>query len=180
MYGGRRGEQDDETKGPSRAMIEGRKRGVIFDVGHGNGSFLWSCAVPLMKAGFIPDSISTDLHYSSMIGGMKDMLNVMDKFVALGMPLEEVIVRSTWNPAKEIQHEELGHLSVGAPADVAVLRVEKGKFGFIDQIGGKLEGKERLRCELTVRGGAVVYDLNGMAATPWEKIPPPAPRPPAK
>ncbi len=63
MYGGRRGEQDPETKGPSKAMIDGRKRGVIFDVGHGGGSFLWSCAIPLMKAGFIPDSISTDLHY---------------------------------------------------------------------------------------------------------------------
>ena len=180
MYGGRRGEQDDETKGPSQAMIEGRKRGVIFDVGHGNGSFLWSCAVPLMKAGFIPDSISTDLHYSSMNGGMKDMLNVMDKFLALGMPLEEVIVRSTWNPAKEIQHEELGHLSVGAPADIAVLRREQGKFGFIDQIGARFEGKERLQCELTLRAGTVVYDLNGMAATPWEKIPPPAPRPTTK
>jgi dihydroorotase len=183
MYGGRRGEQDAETKGPSEAMIEGRKRGVIFDVGHGNGSFLWSCAVPLMKAGFIPDSISTDLHYASMMGGMKDMLNVMDKFLALGMPLDEVILRSTWNPAKEIQHEELGHLSVGAPADIAVLRLENGKFGFIDQIGGKLEGTQKLGCELTLRDGVVVYDLNGMAATPWEKLPVqplPTPRPPAK
>ncbi len=181
MYGGRRGEQDAETKGPSQAMIEGRKRGVIFDVGHGNGSFLWSCAVPLMKAGFLPDSISTDLHYASMNGGMKDMLNVMDKFLALGMPLEEVILRSTWNPAKEIQHEELGHLSVGAPADIAVLRVEKGKFGFLDQIGGTLEGKEKLDCELTLREGTVVYDLNGIAGTPWEKLPvAPLPVPPAK
>uniref|UniRef100_Q01TE0 Dihydroorotase n=1 Tax=Solibacter usitatus (strain Ellin6076) TaxID=234267 RepID=Q01TE0_SOLUE len=183
MYGGRRGEQDAETKGPSQAMVEGRKRGVIFDVGHGNGSFLWNCAVPVMKAGFIPDSISTDLHYASMMGGMKDMLNVMDKFLALGMPLDEVILRSTWNPAKEIQHEELGHLSVGAPADIAVLRLEKGKFGFIDQIGGKLEGTQKLDCELTLRDGVVVYDLNGMAATPWEKLPVqplPTPRSPAK
>jgi dihydroorotase len=180
MYGGRRGEQDAETKGPSQAMIEGRKRGVIFDVGHGGGSFLWSCAVPLMKAGFIPDSISTDLHYSSMNAGMKDMLNVMDKFLALGMPLDEVILRSTWNPAKEIQHEELGNLSVGAPADVAVLRLEKGKFGFVDQAGGRLEGTSKLVAELTLRDGAVVYDLNGMAATPWEKLPPPAPRKNAK
>src|SRR5438034_1989538 len=128
MYGGHRGEQDPETKGPSKAMLDGRKRGVIFDVGHGGGSFLWSCAIPLMKAGFIPDSISTDLHYSSSNGGMRDMLNVMDKFLAMGMSLDEVILRSTWNPAKEIQHEELGNLSVGAPADVTVLRLEKGKF----------------------------------------------------
>ena len=172
MYGGVRGEQDEETKGPSKAMVEGRKRGIIFDVGHGNGSFLWSCAVPLMKAGFIPDSISTDLHYASMMGGMKNMLNVMDKFLALGMTLDDVILRSTWNPAREIQREELGHLSPGAPADVAVLRLEKGTYGFTDQMGGLLQGKERLRAELTLRDGVVVYDLNGMAATPWEKLPP--------
>ena len=66
MYGGVRGEQDEKTQGPSQAMIDGRKRGVIFDVGHGGGSFKWSTAIPLMKAGFIPDSISTDLHASSM------------------------------------------------------------------------------------------------------------------
>jgi len=180
MYGGQRGEQDEETKGPSKAMIEGRKRGVIFDVGHGNGSFLWSCAVPLMKAGFIPDSISTDLHYSSMMGGMKDMLNVMDKFLALGMTLDDVILRSTWNPAKEIQREELGHLSVGAPADIAVLRLERGAFGFTDQLGGLLQGKEKLRAELTLRDGVVVYDLNGITATPWEKVPPPARKQAAK
>jgi dihydroorotase len=180
MYGGRRGEQDPETKGPSKAMVDGRKRGVIFDVGHGGGSFLWSCAIPLMKAGFIPDSISTDLHYTSANAGMKDMLNVMDKFLAMGMSLDEVILRSTWNPAKEIQREDLGSLSVGSPADVAVLRLEKGKFGFVDQIGGRFDGTAKLLCEITLRDGKVVYDLNGMTAVPWEKVPPAAPRKNAK
>jgi dihydroorotase len=180
MYGGRRGEQDPETKGPSKAMLDGRKRGVIFDVGHGGGSFLWSCAIPLMKAGFIPDSISTDLHYTSANAGMKDMLNVMDKFLAMGMSLDEVILRSTWNPAKEIQREDLGSLSVGSPADVAVLRLEKGKFGFVDQIGGRFDGTAKLLCEITLRDGKVVYDLNGMTAVPWEKVPPAAPRKNAK
>jgi dihydroorotase len=180
MYGGRRGEQDPETKGPSKAMVDGRKRGVIFDVGHGGGSFLWSCAIPLMKAGFIPDSISTDLHYTSANAGMKDMLNVMDKFLAMGMSLDEVILRSTWNPAKEVQREDLGSLSVGSPADVAVLRLEKGKFGFVDQIGGRFDGTEKLLCEITLRDGKVVYDLNGMTAVPWEKVPPSAPRKNAK
>ena len=171
MYGGNRGEQDPDTKGPSQAMVDGRKRGVIFDVGHGGASFKWSCAIPLMKAGFIPDSISTDLHYSSSNGGMRDMLNVLDKFLAMGMSLDEVILRSTWHPAKEIQHEELGNLSVGSPADVAVLRVQKGKFGFVDQSGGRLNGAERLLCEMTLRDGAIVYDLNGMSAIPWEQVP---------
>ena len=175
MYGGNRGEQDPDTKGPSQAMIDGRKRGVIFDVGHGGGSFRWSCAIPLMKAGFIPDSISTDLHYNSSLSGMKDMLNVMDKFLAMGMSLDQVILRSTWNPAKEIKREDLGNLSVGSPADVAVLRLEKGKFGFLDQEGGRLEGTSKLHCELTLREGTVVHDLNGLAAVPWEKLPPRAP-----
>jgi dihydroorotase len=174
MYGGHRGEQDPETKGPSKAMLDGRKRGVIFDVGHGAGSFSWSCAAPLMKAGFIPDSISTDIHNHSMNAGMKDMLNVMDKFLAMGMSLDEVILRSTWNPAKEIQHEELGHLSVGAGADVAVLRLEKGHFGFTDCVGAKMDGAQKLLCELTVRDGKVVYDLNGISRERWEKLPPDA------
>src|SRR5262249_9034447 len=85
MYGGHRGEQDPQTKGPSKAMLDGRKKGIIFDVGHGSGSFTWSCAIPLMKAGFIPDSISTDLHDHSMRAGMKAMMNVMSNFLAMGM-----------------------------------------------------------------------------------------------
>ena len=124
-----------------------------------------------MKAGFIPDSISTDLHYNSSLGGMKDMLNVMDKFLAMGMPLDQVILGSTWNPAKEIHREDLGNLSAGSPADVAVFRVEKGRFGFVDQLGGRFDSTQRLRCELTLRDGNVVYDLNGLSAVPWEKLP---------
>jgi dihydroorotase len=175
-YSGIRGEQDPDTGGPSKAMIEGRKRGIIFDVGHGGGSFLWRVAVPLMKAGFIPDSISTDLHTGSMNAGMKDMLNVMDKFLAMGMPLDSVILRSTWHPAKEIKHEELGHLSVGAGADVAVLRVERGNFGFVDMNGARMDGKEKLICELTLRDGRIVYDLNGLSRERWDKLPSKYPR----
>jgi dihydroorotase len=170
MYSGLRGEQDD-TGGPSKGMIEGRKRGVIFDVGHGGGSFLWRVAVPLMKAGFVPDSISTDLHIGSMNAGMKDMLNLMDKFLAMGMPLDDVILKSTWNPAKEIQKTELGHLTPGAIADVAVLRLETGKFGFVDMNGARLDGNQKLICELTVLNGKVVYDLNGLTRDPWDKLP---------
>jgi dihydroorotase len=168
MYSGLRGEQDSTTHGPSRAMIEGRQRGIIFDVGHGGGSFAWSVAIPLMKAGFIPDSISTDLHAGSMNSSMKDMLNVMDKFLAMGMSLDDVILRSTWNPAKEVHHEELGNLSVGAPADVAVLSMEKGDYGFIDMFNTKLKGTQKLICELTIRNGKVVYDLNGITRDSWD------------
>jgi dihydroorotase len=167
MYGGRRGEQDPETMGPSPAMLDGRKRGVFFDVGHGGSSFRWATAVPLMKAGFVPDSISTDLHTASMNAAMKDMLNVMNKFLAMGMPLDEVIARSTWKPAREIKLEQLGNLSVGSPGDVAVLRLERGRFGFVDPAGGRIDGTERLLCEMTLRDGKVVYDLNGPTALPW-------------
>ena len=98
----------------------------IFDVGHGGGSFAWRIAAPAMKERFVPDTISTDLHIGSMNAGMKDILNVMSKFLAMGMSVDDVVARATWNAAKAIRQEALGHLGVGAPADVAVLRVEKG------------------------------------------------------
>lgn len=169
-YSGLRGEVD-VTGQVNPGMLAGRKRGVIFDVGHGGGSFAWRIAAPAMKAGFIPDSISTDLHIGSMNSGMKDMLNVMDKFLAMGMSLDEVIRRSTWNPAREIKREELGNLSVGAPADVAVLRVEKGQFGYVDMYGARQAGSQRLQCELTLRDGKVVYDLNGLSRPDWHTLP---------
>ena len=172
--GGGRGELLDGKVNP--AIFAAQKKGIIFDIGHGGGSFVFQTAVQAFKEKFYPDSLSTDLHIGSMNAGMKDIVNLMSKFLALGMPLKDVVVRTTWNPAREIKQEQLGHLSVGAPADVAVLRLEKGKFGFLDQRGGRLDGTERLGCELTLRDGAVVYDLNGLASLPWEKTPVPAGR----
>lgn len=169
-YSGIRNELD-ESGHVNPGMIEGRKRGVIFDVGHGGGSFLWRVAVPAMKQGFPPDSISTDLHTGSMNAGMKDMLNVMSKFLALGVSVDDVIAKSTWNPAREIHQDDLGNLSVGAPADVAVLRLEKGDFGFTDTNGANMRGREKLLCELTLRAGKVVYDLNGMTRPDWKTLP---------
>lgn len=153
-------------------LLEARKRGVIFDVGHGGGSFVFSHAVPAIKQGFVPDSISTDLHIGSMNAGMKDMTNLMSKFLSMGMPLEDVILRSTWNPAHEISHEEIGHLTVGAPGDVALLRVEKGHFGFVDSRGWRMDGNQKLECELTVKDGEVVWDLNGISRDDWKTAQP--------
>jgi dihydroorotase len=152
-------------------LSEARERGVIFDVGHGAGSFLWRQAVPAIKQGWIPDSISTDLHISSMNAGMKDMLNVMSKFLNMGMSLDGVILRSTWNPAKEIKQAQLGHLSVGAPADIAVLRVDRGQFGFVDTNGARLRGTQKLVSKLTLRDGVIVWDLDGMSREDWDKLP---------
>jgi len=151
---------------------QARQRGIVFDVGHGGGSFVFRQAVPAMKEGFWPDSISTDLHINSMNGGMKDMTNVMSKFLAMGMPLKEVVARATWNPAREIKRDDLGHLSVGAGADLTVLSVDIGRFGFVDVDGGKLEGNQKLQAELTVRAGNVVWDLNGISRAEWPKVPP--------
>jgi len=169
-YSGLRNELD-ESGHVNPAMFEARKRGVIFDVGHGGGSFVWRIAMPAIKEGFAPDSISTDLHFGSMNGGMKDMLNVMSKFLVMGLSIDDVVARSTWNPAREIHREDIGNLSVGAPADVAVLRQVTGDFGFTDTYGAKLRGDRKLECELTLRDGKVVYDLNGITRPDWETLP---------
>lgn len=168
-FSGLRDEMKDGVLNP--AMVAGRKRGVIFDVGHGGGSFSWRVASTAMKAGFPPDSISTDLHIGSMNKGMKDMLNTMSKFLALGQKLDDVIRESTWNPAREIQRTELGNLSEGAIADVSVLRLEKGKFGYADSFGAGMKGDERLTCELTIKDGKVVYDLNAITRPDWKTLP---------
>jgi dihydroorotase len=170
VYSGLRDEVD-ETGHVNPALFEARKRGVIFDLGHGGGSFAWRIAFPAIEEGFWPDSISTDLHASSMNNGMKDMLNVMSKMLVLGLPLDDAIAKSTWNPAREIHHDELGNLSVGAIADVAVLRLERGSFGYVDMYGARMSGDRKLICELTLRDGKVVYDLNGIARPDWKTLP---------
>lgn len=150
-------------------LFEARKRGVIFDVGHGGGSFVFRLAVPALQQGFPPDSISTDLHIGSMNAGMKDMLNVMSKFVNMGMTVDQIVAASTWHPARQIKREDLGHLSVGAIADVAVLRLETGQFGFIDVAGARLRGNKRFSVELTLKDGHVMWDRNGLSREDWDK-----------
>ena len=93
------------------------------------------------------------------------------KVLALGMPLDQVIARSTWAPAKAVRQEALGHLSVGAVADVVVLRLEKGRFGFMDQDGARLSGTRKLPAEVTIKDGQIVYDLNGLASPEWSARP---------
>jgi dihydroorotase len=160
----------DETGKVRPFLLEARKRGVIFDVGHGGGSFLFRLAVPAVKQGFLPDSISTDLHIGSMNGAMQTMLTTMSKFLNMGMTLDDVILRSTWHPARQIKREELGHLSVGAPADIAVLRLQKGDFGFVDVNGARMQGTQKLDGELTTRDGKVVWDLNGRSRSDWKTL----------
>jgi dihydroorotase len=169
-YSGLRDELD-ESGHVNPAMFEARKRGVIFDVGHGGGSFAWRVAVPAIKQGFLPDSISSDLHTGSMNSGMKDMDNLMSKFLAMGLTLKDVVAESTWNPAREIHREDLGNLSAGSVADVTLLRLEQGTFGYTDMYGARLAGNKRLVCELTLREGKVVWDLNGITRPDWTALP---------
>ena len=154
---------DLQTNKVKPFVWEARKRGIIFDVGYGGISFAFSQALPAAKEGFYPNSISTDIHVGSMNNAMKDMLTTMSKFLAMGMDLKAVITASTWNPAREIKHEELGNLSVGAEADVAILNTREGKFGLFDYTGYKIQANKKLECEMTIRGGKIVYDLNGIA-----------------
>ncbi len=153
-------------------LYEARKRGVKFDVGHGGGSLVFRNAVPAVKNGFYPDSISTDLHTGSMNAGMMDMPTTMSKFLVMGMPLKEVVLRSTWNPAQMIHHPEVGHLTSGSPADVAVWSLLDGNFGYVDASDGRLEGRQRLHCEMTLKGGRVAWDWSGRAATDYRQLPP--------
>jgi dihydroorotase len=152
-------------------VLAARKKGIIFDVGHGGGAFSFQGAVPAMKQGFLPDTISTDLHHNSMNNGMKDMTNVMSKFLNMGMSLQQVIAASTWRPAQVIKRDQLGHLSVGAEADVAVFNLRQGNFGFTDVRNRVLKGTQKLEAELTIRAGRVVWDLNGIGGIPWDREP---------
>lgn len=154
---------DEATKKVKPFAFEARKKGIIFDVGYGGASFNYSQAIPAVKAGFYPNTISTDLHTGSMNGSMKDMLSIMSKFYVMGMDLPAVIKASTWTPAQVIHRENLGHISEEAIADVAIFSMRKGNFGFYDKTGYKMEGKEKLECEMTIMGGKIVYDLNGIA-----------------
>lgn len=154
---------DLQTKNVKPYVWKAREKGIIFDVGYGGISFAYSQAIPAIKGGFFPNTISTDIHVGSMNNAMKDMLSVMSKFLVMGMDLYSVIEASTSEPAKVIHREELGNLSIGSPADVAVLKFREGEFGFFDYTGFKMTGDQKLECELTIRNGAVVYDLNGIA-----------------
>lgn len=158
----------DENGKVKPFIYEAQKRGIIFDVGHGGGAFSWRQAVPSMQQGFKPNVISTDLHSESMNGGMKDLSNVMSKFLNLGMSVQDVILRTTWNPANVIKRPELGNLSVGSEADIAVFNIRKGDFGFVDIRRTKIKGTQKLETELTIRAGRIVWDLNGLSMPMWD------------
>ncbi|AYB29966.1 amidohydrolase/deacetylase family metallohydrolase [Chryseolinea soli] len=159
-----------DEQGRVRPFVkEAQQRGILFDLGHGGAGFWFSEALPALQQGLAPNSFGTDFHRFSMNAGMKDLLNVMSKYMAMGMTKEDVLRRATWAPAKAIKREDLGNLSVGAVADIAVLSLREGNFGFTDAGGNKIEGHQKFEAELTVRAGKIVWDLNGISAQKFVK-----------
>jgi len=128
--------------------------------------------VPAIEQGFLPDTISTDIHKQSVMLPRANMTTTMSKLLNIGMTIEQIVERCTVNPAKAIHRPELGTLSEGAVADIAVLELQKGKFGYLDSGHGKLIGDKKLRCVLTVRNGDVVWDTEGLSLTDWIKAGP--------
>ena len=152
-------------------FFKARDRGVLFDVGHGAGSFSWRIAQAAIDQGFPPDTISTDLHRHSYLTNQATMPETMSKLLVCGIPLADVIEMSTWRPAQKIGHPELGTLSVAGIADVAVLRPTEGEVGFTDNgsSGNRVRrGGPRLEPEITIKGGRVEWDRNGTTRDGWE------------
>lgn len=156
-------------------FFKARDRGVLFDVGHGAGSFSWRIAQAAVDQGFPPDTVSTDLHRSSYLVNQATMPETMSKMLVCGVPLSDVVEMSTWRPAQKIGHPELGTLSVAGIADVAVLRLAEGQFGFTDNGSSGNRARragQRLEPEITVKSGQVVWDRNGLTRDDWSNTVP--------
>lgn len=149
-------------------MFAARERGIHFDLGHGAASFWYRNAAPAIAQGFPPDSISTDLHMGNIHGHVHSMLDTMSKCMGMGMDFHEIIYRSTVTPARAIGHPELGTLSTGAEADIAVLRRTPGDYHLRDCGWGRIDVAERLECELTLRAGEILWDRLGLTCPDWE------------
>jgi len=154
----------DENGILKNSVIQAKNKGVLFDVGHGGAMFHFDIAIPAIKQGLKPDSFGSDLHRSSMNGGMRSMIETMSKFLNMGMSLTEVINSATWSPAQAIKRPDLGNLSPGSDADIAIISIRRGEFGFVDTRNNRLPGDRCLEAEVTIRAGRVVWDLNGLAA----------------
>ncbi|MBI01985.1 MAG: amidohydrolase/deacetylase family metallohydrolase [Chloroflexi bacterium] len=155
-------------------FIQARERGVQFDVGHGAGSFSFRIAKAAIEQGFLPDTISTDMHRASILANQATMPETMSKLLALGMELPEIIRRSTWDPAQAIGHPELGNLGQTVPADIAVLNITEGEFGLVDNGTDNrvYKSDKRIVCEMTIKNGQVVWDKNGRSRDDWSSTPP--------
>jgi dihydroorotase len=140
-----------------RAVIEARRRGVLFDIGHGKGSFAFKTARAMLANGFLPDTISSDVHALCIKGPAFDQVTTMSKFLCLGMPLTEVIAASTVNAAFALKRPELGSLKPGSVGDATILSVKEGRFDYVDVVGEHLTGNRRIVSEGVVLAGRWWY-----------------------
>jgi dihydroorotase len=153
-------------------VLKARERGIRFDLGHAGGSFVLRLVVPAVRQDFIPDTISADLFADTPVTVGINLANVMSKFLCLGVRLDDVVRRTTVNPAQIIRRPDLGNLSVGSTADIAVFEMLKGNFSYRGSGGGKIKGDRKLQCVMTLFGGQIVYDHPyGLSIPLWQDIP---------
>lgn len=163
----------DENGRVYEYLFKARERGIRFDLGHGCGSYVMRNGIPALAQGFLPDTFSTDLHALSINTYAISMTNVLSKMLACcDMPLTELFRRATIEPARMLDLDGAGTLSPGCEADVAVFNMLKGSFGYQDNAGGRIMSDRKLECEMTLRAGEIVWDLNARAGTPYEQLPP--------
>lgn len=152
-------------------MWEARERGVLFDMAHGGKSFCFTHAVPAVNQGFYPDSISSDLYMSSALDSSISLPHVMSKCLAMGMPLDEVVLRSTYRPAQMLNLPDTGSLKTGARADIAVFKIMSEPLGFTDAFNLRLPADRYLNCRMTVLAGDVVYNPYGLGCAAFPENP---------
>jgi len=136
-----------------RAVIEARERGVLFDIGHGKGSFAFKTARAMLANGFLPDTISSDVHALCINGPAFDQVTTMSKFLCLGVPFPDVVSASTVNAAFALKRPELGSLKPGSVGDATILSVNDGRFDYVDVVGEQLTGDRKIACEGVVIAG---------------------------
>jgi len=161
----------DKDNNVNEFLFEARQRGVIFDLGHGAMSFWFRNAIPAFKGGFGPDTISSDLYMKNIHGSAINLLHVMSKYLCIGMSLEETIARVTMHPARVFNLPDLGNLSQGSCADIAVLKLHDGNFSYTDCGNTRIDGDKKLECVMTIRAGQIVYDPSGLSMPLWEEAP---------
>ena len=136
-----------------KVVLEARERGVLFDIGHGKGSFAFKTARAMLANGFYPDTISSDVHALCIDGPAFDQVTTMSKFLCMGMPLPDVVAASTVNAAMAMRRPELGSLKPGSVGDATLISIKEGKFDYVDVVGEHLIGDRKIASEGVVIGG---------------------------
>jgi dihydroorotase len=156
----------------NQTLSDARRRGVLFDLGHGSHGFWFRVAVPAVQKGFLPDVLSTAMDKTSLLLPRADMMTTLSKFLNMGVPVDQLVERVTVRAARAIKRPELGTLAEGGLADIAVVEMQTGRFGFLDAGHRRLQGNRRLRAVITIREGRVVWDSEGLSRTDWSKAGP--------